>query len=198
MADARPAEDPPRPSEGPGSGGRAPAPWSPPAPEEITTARMVLEPLTPDHAGPMLPVLADPALYAFTGGEPPTADGLRRRYELQSAGRSPGGEESWFNWILCPRDGSGPAGFVQATVVLGAPGPAADLAWAVGVPHQGRGLAAEAALGMCDWLSARGVRRFGAWVHPRHGASAGVARRLGMAPAPRRDADGEVRWESGG
>ena len=197
MAETRPEAGPPRPPEGAGAGTRGPSPWDRPEPEEIATARMVLEPLTPGHAGPMLPVLGDPALYAFTGGEPPTPDGLRRRYTLQSAG-SPDRDRSWFNWILYVRGEGLPAGFVQATVDHGPAGPVADLAWVVGVPHQGRGLATEAALGMRDWLAAHGVRAFRASIHPLHDASAGVARRLGLTPAPGVDEDGEVRWASAG
>lgn len=203
MAHPRPAARPDRAPPATGVEGPGPAPRGLPAAGEITTARLVLEPLVPEHAGPMLTVLGDPALYLFTGGEPPTADGLRRRYALQSAGGSPDGRQAWFNWILRVRGEGGPAGFVQATVQAADPEAAdpeasADLAWLVGVPHQGRGLASEAALGVRDWLAARGVARFAARIHPRHTASARVARRLGLRPAPAPDADGEVRWSSGG
>jgi hypothetical protein len=86
----------------------------------------------------MVQVLADPALYRFTGGEPPTLNGLRRQYTAQVAGSSPDGAERWRNWVvrLASRDrraGPGPAiGFVQATVTRG--GRSADIAWVIGVP----------------------------------------------------------------
>jgi hypothetical protein len=43
------------------------------------------------------------------------------------------------------------------------------------------------------WLRERGVTRFVANIHPGHGASAAVARHLGLAPTDERRA-GEVRW----
>ncbi|SEO84253.1 GNAT family N-acetyltransferase [Amycolatopsis saalfeldensis] len=40
--------------------------------ESLAGARLSVEPLRPGHADEMHPVLADPRLYAFTGGQPPT------------------------------------------------------------------------------------------------------------------------------
>jgi len=41
----------------------------------IATGRLLLEPLWPAPAAELAPVLADPALYVFTGGGPPSAPG---------------------------------------------------------------------------------------------------------------------------
>ena len=43
------------------------------------------------------------------------------------------------------------------------------------------------------WLRDQGVTRFVAHVHPDHGASAAVARHLGLAATDARH-QGEVRW----
>ena len=43
------------------------------------------------------------------------------------------------------------------------------------------------------WLRDQGVTRFVAHIHPDHGASAAVARHLGLAATDARRA-GEVRW----
>ena len=43
------------------------------------------------------------------------------------------------------------------------------------------------------WLRDQGVTRFVAHVHPDHGASAAVARHLGLAATDARR-QGEVRW----
>jgi RimJ/RimL family protein N-acetyltransferase len=63
----------------------------------------------------------------------------------------------------------------------------------VATARQGEGLATEAADAAMDWLRDRGVTRFVAHIHPDHGASAAVARRLGLAAAEERH-EGEVRW----
>ena len=52
-------------------------------------------------------------------------------------------------------------------------GAAAELAWVVAVPHQGRGYAREAALAVRDRLRDAGVTGFSAYIHPDHTASAG-------------------------
>ncbi len=82
-------------------------------------------------------------------------------------------------------------GVVQATVTDA--GRAADVAWILGVAWQGRGYATEAAIAMVDWLVTHGARTVTAHIHPDHEASAGVARRLGLAPTERIE-DGEVVW----
>jgi RimJ/RimL family protein N-acetyltransferase len=151
----------------------------------IATRRLVLEPLRVEHARELVAVLADPALYAFTGGRPPSEEELAARYARQLAG-----DPGWLNWIV-RYDGIA-AGYLQAT----RQGDEAELAWVIGTAHQGAGLAAEAGLAVQEWLREQGVRRFTAHIGPDHRASAGVARRLGMAPTDVVE-DGEVRWTSG-
>ncbi len=164
-----------------------------PAADAVDTPRLRLEPLSAAHTAELHPVLADPALYAFTGGSPPSLPELRARHARQLAGASPDGSQGWLNWVLRLRDGGAVAGFVQATVTRDGDALAADLAWLVGTAVQGRGLAAEAAVAVVAALRGRGVARFGAWVHPGHAASQAVARRCGLAPTGE-VVDGEVRW----
>lgn len=165
--------------------------------QEIGTARLVLVPLRVEHADEMAGVLADPALHTFIGGSPDDARGLRARYLRMTAG-SPDPAVSWCNWVLRLRDEGSLAGTVQATV-----GPAADgsgalvaeIAWVVGTPWQGRGIAVEAARGLVDWLAGqRAVRSVIAHVHPDHRASAAVATAAGLAPTDEWQ-DGEVKWQ---
>ena len=93
----------------------------------------------------MVTVLADRRLYAFIGGEPPTLQVLRERYEHQVVGHSEDGSETWLNWIVRLRPGGEAIGFVQATVTRAGEDRSADVAWVIGVPWQGRGYAGEAA-----------------------------------------------------
>ena len=152
-------------------------------------ARVTIElsPLTVDHAPAMVAVLSDPSLYEFTGGTPPTLEELTARYARQTVGHSPDGSEQWLNWVVLLD--STPVGYVQATVV----GDSAEIAWVISPSVQGRGLATEAARAMVGLLTAAGVRRLVAHVHPDHAASARVAERLGLRPTDVVE-DGEVRW----
>ena len=159
--------------------------------EPISTERLDLLPLRVEHAAEMATVLADPALHAFIGGSPETAQGLLSRYERLVAG-SGDPAISWCNWVIRLRDEGRLTGTVQATITARESGPVAEIAWVVATPWQGRGIATEAAQGLAWWLSER-VNTLVAHVHPDHAASAAVAAACGLAPTDR-VVDGEVRW----
>jgi RimJ/RimL family protein N-acetyltransferase len=150
------------------------------------TERLALLPLQVEYAEEMAGVLAAPELYAFTGGEPPTAVGLAERYERQIKGPDRPGEY-WLNWIL---QDDALVGYVQATVT----DDEAEIAWVVGTPWQGHGYAKEAAVGLVTWLAAHGVRRIVAHVHPDHAASAAVTAAAGLTRTEVVQ-DGEYRWQ---
>jgi RimJ/RimL family protein N-acetyltransferase len=161
----------------------------------LQTVRLTLEPLRVDHAAEMTPVLADPSLYGFTGGGPPTLEALRAQYERQATGRSPDGAESWLNWIVRRRDDASAIGFVQAAISSDPPQApvTAVLAWVIGARFQGQGYAREATGALVDWLQRVGVGRLVAYINAENAASIAVARALGMAPTDER-VDGEVVW----
>ncbi|NUT92512.1 MAG: GNAT family N-acetyltransferase [Saccharothrix sp.] len=156
--------------------------------EPIATARLDLVPLRVEHADEMAEVLADPELHAFTGGAPDGPEALLARYRRMIAG-SPDPDVAWLNWVVRLRSENRLTGTVQATV-----GGVAEVAWVVGTPWQGRGIATEAARGLVDWLLRRGVPTVVAHIHPDHRASAAVAAAAGLAPTDEVH-DGEVRWQ---
>jgi RimJ/RimL family protein N-acetyltransferase len=184
--------------------------------EPLRTGRLDLLPLRVRDADEMAEALSDPALHTFIGGAPSTAVQLRARYARLTA-NSPDPAVSWCNWVIRLRDRPGAVGTVQATVTgygTGASGEAtpatpaasmtpvrgsgltAEIAWVVGTPWQGRGIATEAARALVHWLTGQQVTTVVAHVHPDHAASAAVARAAGLHPTDRWH-DGEVRWEAG-
>jgi RimJ/RimL family protein N-acetyltransferase len=80
-------------------------------------------------------------------------------------------------------------GTVQATVTPDV----AWVAWVIGAPWQGRGIASEAAVALIGWLRSRGVTAIAAAIHPGHPASAGVAVRAGLTRTDE-TIDGEQVW----
>ncbi|WOX09870.1 GNAT family N-acetyltransferase [Streptomyces sp. N50] len=158
-------------------------------PARIRTPRLDLLPLRAEHATEMAAVLSDPALHTFTGGAPLTPAALRTRYERLVAG-SPDPAVCWLNWVIRLRTDSRLTGTVQATVT----GSEAEIAWVVGAPWQGRGLASEAARGLVSWLEEQAVPTVVAHIHPDHRASAAVATAAGLTPTDQWQ-DGEVRWQ---
>ncbi len=165
---------------------------SPLAAKAISTRRLDLLPLHVEHAQEMAAVLSDPALHTFTGGTPDTPHALRSRYQRMTAG-SPDPAVSWLNWVTRLRDESSLTGTVQATVGPARGGLVAEIAWVVGTPWQGRGIATEAARGLVDWLSRQPIRTIIAHIHPEHRASAAVATAAGLTPTDGWH-EGEIRW----
>ncbi|MFD4502528.1 GNAT family N-acetyltransferase [Streptomyces sp. NPDC058457] len=162
---------------------------TPLAAQAIGTGRLDLLPLRVEHAEEMAVVLSDPALHTFTGGAPDTVESLRSRYRRITAG-SGDPAVAWLNWVVRLRAESCLTGYVQATVR----GPVAEIAWVVGTPWQGRGIATEAACGLVAWLTTRlPAVTVIARIHPDHHASAAVARAAGLVPTDVRH-DGETRW----
>jgi RimJ/RimL family protein N-acetyltransferase len=157
--------------------------------EPIETSRLVLSPIVPGDADGLVVVLGDRRLHSFTGGVPDTLPELRARFAGWSSQRSPDGTKAWLNWAMRTNDGRA-IGTVQATVM---PEGSAEVAWVVGVDHQGQGFASEAARALVTWLGGKGVIRVAAHVHPDHAASAGVARAAGFEPTDEL-VDGEVVW----
>lgn len=151
----------------------------------LRSERLDLEPLRVGHATEMVPVLADPALYEFIGGEPPTEAELVSRYVKQS--RRPG----WLNWVLRLRASGEAIGTVQATQK---DDHIAELAWVVSSRFQGAGYATEAAAAAIDWLGAHSIHTLEAYIHPDHIASDKVAQRLGFVPTES-IRDGETGWK---
>jgi RimJ/RimL family protein N-acetyltransferase len=159
---------------------------------EIGSERLALRPLVPADADVMVEVLADEKLYEFTGGAPVDTAQLRARYERMVAG-SGRAEETWLNWVVRRRSDGRPVGTVQATIVEGDGDRTAWVAWVIGVPWQGQGLATEAARALVAWLREQGVHEIAAAVHPDHTASQRVAGRAGLAPTDE-IVDGEQVW----
>ena len=161
-------------------------------PETVTTNRVLLLPLAVEHADEMAGVLSDPRLYTYIGGAPPTPVILRARYERLLQG-APDPAVSWCNWVLKLRDTGCLAGTVQATIGPGAGGLTAQIAWVVGTPWQGTGIAKEAAKALVAWLGLHAVQVIIAHIHPGNHASIGVAIAAGLAPTSEWH-DGEQRW----
>lgn len=159
--------------------------------EPVSARRLILVPLRAEHADEMAAVLAAAELYAFTGGSPPTPQALRAQYERMIAGPIDPAV-SWCNWVIQLRDTGSLTGTAQATIST-RDGPLAEVAWAVGLAWQRRGIATEAARALIEWLRQRSVQTVIAHIHPDHLAFAAVAAAAGLAPTDHWQ-DGERRW----
>lgn len=172
-----------------------PMPSSSPSSAAAWPVRLRL--LRVEDADRMATVLADPRLYEYTGGEPPTAEELTRRYAAQTRGGPADGSEIWLNFIVELADDGVPVGYVQATLPVARTGTGAgteaEIAWVIGAPWQGRGLASAAAALLVEELRSRSVERLVADIRPGHLASQRIAEKLGLERTGE-FVDGEERW----
>ena len=145
--------------------------------ERILTDRLDLRPVTVDDSDEIAAIFADRRLYTFTGGEPSTLEALRSTFARIAAARS-ASATAQLNWVVRHRGDDQAIGMLQA--ILSDGGRAAEIAWVIGVPWQGQGLATEATRAVVAWLDAQGVHTITAWIRPDHHASAAVALRAGL------------------
>ncbi|HKO83352.1 MAG TPA: GNAT family N-acetyltransferase [Actinomycetota bacterium] len=160
------------------------------ADERILTARLELWPVVEADVEALAEVFLDERMYRFTGGQPGTLDDLGAAFARIAAQRvKDRGGTAHRNWTVRRRADGQVVGMLQAVVADG--GCSAEIAWAVGVPWQGQGIASEAAHAVVAWLEAHGVHTITAHINPDHHASVGVATRVGLHPT------GEVRQQRG-
>lgn len=147
----------------------------------LTTPRLAIEPLRPDDAPELYPILRDPRLYAYFSETPPASAGaLRARFARYAAGPPPGRDERWLNWIVRARPDRRPIGTLQSTVEPAAG--RAYVAYVFAVAAWGQGYATEATGALVTWLHAEGVPDVEALVDARNERSLRLLRRLGFAP----------------
>lgn len=164
-----------------------------PHPEPGSDAEtLALRPLSVEDSTEMARVLSHESLYAFTGGNPPTAEELKAQYRVQTRGHSADGSETWWNFIAVVGEDEHPVGYVQATIRPDAG--CAEIAWVIGRDFQGKRYASRAVALLRARLADEGVRTMIAHIHPGHDASHRVARSLGMQSTGE-SLDGEDRWQ---
>jgi RimJ/RimL family protein N-acetyltransferase len=136
---------------------RQPSPAPASGDERILTARLELQPVVEGDAEALAEVFSDQRMYRFTGGQPGTRGCLRATFARIQAGRANDRDgTAQRNWTVRRRADGQAVGMLQAVLSNG--GRSAKIAWAVGVPWQGQGIASEAAQAVVAWLEARGVR----------------------------------------
>jgi RimJ/RimL family protein N-acetyltransferase len=138
----------------------------------------------------MFPVLADGALYQFTGGEPPgSVEDVEVWFSSLETRLSPDGSEQWLTWIVQLIESSVSIGYVQATINESK----ADLAWLIGVNWQAQGYATEATRVLMRWLTDNHVCQMTAHIHKTNKASQRIAGSLGLTRSGCVE-DGEEVW----
>jgi RimJ/RimL family protein N-acetyltransferase len=122
----------------------------------IRTERLALLPVVAEDADELAVVFADERLYAFTGGGAGTVEELRETLGRLARDRA---ADPWaqLSWVVRRLADERAVGMLQAVFSDG--GRSAEIAWLVGVPWQGQGLASEAATAVVARLAAQGVVR---------------------------------------
>jgi ribosomal-protein-alanine N-acetyltransferase len=83
----------------------------------LETNRLLLEPLSGEHAVHMFAALSDPRIYTFIPQDAPRSLlELQNRYRQLEGRQSPAGDELWLNWAIQIRDCGRYIGLVEATI----------------------------------------------------------------------------------
>jgi RimJ/RimL family protein N-acetyltransferase len=151
---------------------------------------IVLAPLTADDAAELAPLLDDPGLHRFIGGQPLSLEALTRRYRRLEAGAPANSGEVWLNWVIRRRDGRA-IGTAQATLRK----KTAHAAWVIARPWQSSGHGRAVARALVAWLKARHGVEVIAHIHPGNVASERVAGGAGLEPTDRW-VEGELVWST--
>jgi [ribosomal protein S5]-alanine N-acetyltransferase len=145
----------------------------------VDSYRLILEPVTEMHASEMVGILQDESVHEFIPSNPPSLNGLRDQYRKWESRRSPDKSELWLNWVARLKSNQSVCGHFQAGVNLDQD---VTLAWIVGVPFQGQGLATEALMAIMEFLNSRlQPREYKAWIDTRNFPSLALAKKLGMS-----------------
>lgn len=147
---------------------------------KLQTRRLTLEPLLAGHARSLFHDLRDPILYRYIPQDPPkTIRELAKTYRIWALGAPSYRKETWLNWALRLRPDGVYIGTLQATVHLETR--SADIAYTLIRRFWKRGYAREACSRMIEHLSdSYRIRLIRATMDTRNGASARLARSLGM------------------
>jgi ribosomal-protein-alanine N-acetyltransferase len=145
----------------------------------LTTARLVLEPIDERHAERLFELFQDASIYTFIPTEPPhSAGALRERFARLMTRHSADRSEIWLNWAVRVVASGSYVGTVQATV---RPDGSAVVAYELGSEFRGRGYATEACQAVISELVASySVHRISAFVDTRNAASMRLLERLGF------------------
>lgn len=141
------------------------------------TERLRIQPLRPEHADGLFPVLDDPRVGRWIGG-PPAADveQLRAVIARQQAGPpADRPDERWWNFLV-EADDVGPVGTLQATVYRGW----AEIAYVFGPRGWGSGYATEAVRWLVGHLADDDVVELWAAVHADNAPSRRLLDRVGF------------------
>lgn len=146
---------------------------------QLTTKRLVLEPLGTAHAEVMYESLQDERIYEYIPDEPPTdLASLRERYSFLSQGKSGDGKEEWLNWIAFPTGEAVPCGTVQASV---RDGKDADVAFVFFPRFWRQGYGSEATAAMIDFILPHyKLCKVSAYIDTRNVSSLRMVERLGF------------------
>jgi ribosomal-protein-alanine N-acetyltransferase len=144
---------------------------------ELTTSRLILEPLDTRHAALVFERLCDSGLYAFIPRDAPeSVVALEKKYSLLSVGVSPSGDEIWGNWVILTRHDCTVVGLLEATL---RDCKSAYLAYMIFRDFRRRGYAEEALGALITWLQANStVQHFWAEVDTRNLPSQRLLERL--------------------
>ena len=145
----------------------------------IRTARLLLEPMTGEHAGPMFDALQEPAIYEWISSGPPTTlKQLEEDWRTRKARLSQEREVTYFNWVVRRVADGQLIGTMDAEITSGLV--ATNIGYVFIPEFWGTGYATEALVALSTHLASCGVPGQTAVVTQGNAASMVVLERAGF------------------
>ena len=145
---------------------------------ELTTSRLVLEPITARHAPVLFDLMQDPAIYEWISGKPPESlELLTAKWTERESRLGPNGE-AWLNWAARRISDGAYVGKLDA--VVNSENVATNVGYLFFPKYWGQGYASEAVSAVTDHFAANGVSKMRATVTLGNVASYRVVEKAGF------------------
>jgi [ribosomal protein S5]-alanine N-acetyltransferase len=119
-------------------------------PDILSTKRLVIEPLSSQHADEMFFLLQDEEMYQFIPTlMPVSVEKLRERYQKLESRYAPNGDELWLNWVVKEKISGHLMGRIEATVYTNY---TFDFAYLFASKYWGQGFAFESCKAVLDYI----------------------------------------------
>ena len=125
---------------------------------QLSTPRLVLEPIVARHAGALFELMQDEAIYQWISASPPKSIEVLEQWWAEGESRlNPAGDEAWLNWAVRRTSDGSYVGKLDACVDT--TNVATNVGYLFFPKHWGQGYASESVAAMVEHLVAQGIHK---------------------------------------
>lgn len=146
---------------------------------QITTSRLVLEPVMAEHAVIFFEKMSDPQIYEWISAKPPPSlEALQTSWKKRESRLSPDQTSAWLNWAIKRTEDGAYVGRLDADINL--ENVATNIGFVFFPNSWGNGFATESLQAVCKHLEKNGISKIFATVTKGNSASCRVLEKSGF------------------